>query len=739
MDSNIEYKKKYLKYKKKYLESKKIFHGGSHFPSPLEVAVGEPGQTLADMEHLAKNILDEKKITMTLRNGGKANLTLRDILDTDGIFDLAVIGKPQIDNIKEALARELSKFPVGKLANQLCLERHGVTADNAWPDDAFLKPKDNTQSQDIVQRIRNWLNEDTEYNSYSDIIKCILGRDKVDSTQIRHVLENKVPAQKQCARIIGEFVHPTPCYLCGIIIDTWHTGTPHCEHLLPVGQAVAFYWLARYRLGRGEHYPPHIKDFLRGEYKWSCSCCNRIKNDMPFVKSPDLATGAPFVMDDDKIDAFLDDLCDNIGEDDDWTLGSSTRPKFAVFFRGLPNEDKGTSLKGTETYKILCQRKKFQMAKPPMCGDDWRRERKDEIKKHFARVLYVVNHNFLRRGAAEFAEGTFVPQGFIPERAWCFVELAKIEMKIKIILALGDEGLVELFCENNAERRSLGLFEFAPNASTILVPTDPSKKKKRKEKRVAVKVKKARKPAPKKARKPAPKKVPKETPAEKATGPSPAWPSPLPSSVPAAWGPAFYEPPYASYGGKPVSLPGHALALPSARNPKTWGEIQHQVPVKEAVQEEAQEEVTIQEEVDATGLEKFLKKCISQRGFAKYLLFEILEEIIKDHPKDNIFILFVIDLLTDDEMNTLFFETFQKTITTQLGENEDEDAKEDAEDEDVVEDEDAKEDAEDEDAEEDGEDGNNEKVNEKTQLGKLINELTRILDDFEASLKKVEK
>ena len=73
-------------------------------------------------------------------------------------------------------------------------------------------------------------------------------------------------------------------------------------------------------------------------------------------------------------------------------------------------------------------------------------------------------------------------------------------------------------------------------------------------------------------------------------------------------------------------------------------------------------------------------------------------------------------------MNTLFFETFYKKNTTQLGENEDENNSEDAEN-----------------AEEDAEDEVVVEVDEKTQLGKLINELTEIIDNFELPPEKVEK
>ena len=46
--------------------------------------------------------------------------------------------------------------------------------------------------------------------------------------------------------------------------------------------------------------------------------------------------------------------------------------------------------------------------------------------------------------------------------------------------------------------------------------------------------------------------------------------------------------------------------------------------------------------------------------------YAILEEIIEYLPKNNIFILFVIKLLIDDDMNTLFFETYYTKNNTQF-------------------------------------------------------------------------
>ena len=486
----VDYKKKYLKYKKKYLESKKLFHGGAWpggpanllaLESPLTIATGTALAPLQGMEDLAHNILDTTGLINVPQQAGgvEAFLSLRDILDTDWIFDNYIIRVADLENLKESIALQLTNFPVGRGAQQLCLDRHGVSADEAWARDAFLQPGDRGQPQDITERIRRWLNQTIEYNSYSDIIRCVLGREGPDSGRIRHILENRVSAQRQCERIIGPFNNPTTCYMCGIVIDIWHAGTAHCEHLLPVGQALAIYWLAKANVTT-----PAQQDFLQHEYRWSCSCCNRVKNDRVFVRSPDLRTGTPFQIDDVSIMAFFTRLCEKIDPDrpfflqgdnhPDWA-GEPEHPYLEGFWPGrpddhvingvLPNGDLGGKLGGTETFEILCQRKKFQARNDIICTQDWIDARLVAIRNTLTPVTNIINHNFLRRGRGEWGArrqgpttppAVPMPVGF-NERAYCFVELAKIEMKVKIILALGDDGLVELFCRTNAARRSIGL------------------------------------------------------------------------------------------------------------------------------------------------------------------------------------------------------------------------------------------------------------------------------------------
>ena len=736
----IDYKKKYLKYKKKYLESKKIFHGGADprtLPSILTVATGTQMAPHPGMKVLATTILDDIKLRNVPLKGQPADrsedMSLRNIADMVGLFDYADIGMDLLENLKEEIARKLTNFPVTPaVANQLCREHHGVPADEAWAMDAFLQPGDPGQPADITERIKLWLNQNIEYNSYSDIIRCILGREIADSSTIRHFLESKVAAQQQCNRILGDFIPGERCYLCGILIDTWHTGTPHCEHLLPVGQALAIYWLAKDKMRPTDPYDPDRQAFLQFEYKWSCSCCNRVKNDWLFVfgQFADLS-GEPFIIDPNAIRDFVEKLCEKIGNEDFFKDPAPGQPRWQgepsepreswMGWPGrkedseisanppLPNGDTGKKLQGTENLQLLCQRKKFQMKQTELCKDDWKKRRIQAIIDTFTPVKNIINHNFLRRGAREEQVGRVDPPQGSVERVRCFVELAKIEMKIKIILALEDEGFVELFCKNNAARRSvvLGLTSapkgYEQNLSgpkgkkkTLKQRKDERKKKedeKKKKKREEEKKKRewdaaeakakadaererdaaeakakadAERDMRRRAREAREEEFKRKRPEQGQGQGSPgAW-----FGTDGAAGPP--EKQDTSMDVDDSMFMGGTNRRVNALTKTEAGKIEEYL--KQEGKEgdpldlvnkysDEEEESVAQEEAVATGLEK----CISQRGFTKYLLFEIFEEIIEDPPKNNIFILFVIDLLIDDRMNTLFFETFYKEKTTQLG------------------------------------------------------------------------
>jgi len=666
----VDYKKKYLKYKKKYLKYKKIFHNGgvgaafdpSNCLSPLTVAS-------ATAPELARVLLDEVDVQVNVRPPGviPVVLTLRAILETPGIFDTYIIERAQIDTLKDSIAVTMTNFPLRGLANDW-LVQHGVTASVAWAADAFLQHGNRGQSPNLTERIRRWFDQDLEYNAYSDIIRCILGREIPLSKTIRHILESKVTPQLQCTRILGPYdplVHPE-CYLCGIPIDTLHAGTAHCEHLLPVGQALAIYWLAKAN-------PLTIDQvaFLQHEYRWSCSCCNKLKSNRLFITPPDLATGRPFSIDNVAIGEFVVRLCERI---DPGTQFAAWAGPYLP--NELPNGDPGGELAGTETLEILCQRKKFQFPGPLLCSPAWMAERVDGIMTTFERVCNIINYNFLKRGRVEMMTRTMGISGVglaFAERPYSFVELAKIEMKVKIILALGDKGLVELFCRTNVARRSFWLgYAVPPGAAAapfVFRPgVNPGRRGRRKKRvgraeRGLVQERERKRESDAAQNRAATAEKQKEERGKRLLS-------------------------RRKEGGELI----HKLLFSHLQNfekgelkkkeyivDKKYSELEEVKSKEEECDEEEEEEYGEEEEEELDeesaevkpewelsyeDREVISKEIISPRGFTKYLLFEIFEEMIEYLPENNIFILFVITLLIDDDMNTSFYEKYYKEQNT---------------------------------------------------------------------------
>ena len=657
----VDYKKKYLKYKKKYLQSKKIFNkkslGGALPASPvhsLRVA-SESAQVLA------RTLLDEVMINLTNRvTVMKEEVSLGRILTERNVLDTYNIGMPQIQNLKDSIARKLTNFPLGDhpLAQVECKAQHGVLAYDSWVKDAFRAPG-NYDLLPLTDRIRNFLNQNIEYNCYTDVIKWILGREFSNSKQIRHILESKVGAQNQCNRIINEFEDGTICYLCGIQIDTFHTGTPHCEHLIPVGQALAIYWLAK----KTDFSEPE-KVFLRNEYKWSCSCCNRLKGNDQFINPPTLY-GTLFMISDDVIRNFVIHLCNLIGN--------------------TPLPEDLRKLNGTETLDILCQRKQLYLNGE--CTNDYQQGRRKAIGEAFDPVLKNINYNFLKKGGAESGKRNIIESG----RAEIFLELTKIEMMVKIILALGDEGLVELFCKTDVPRRSVAQL----NPSRVPVFTKIRKKVGR---RVTVpkilrkkvgrvedlyksrrkKINYTKNPRQMERDERRKKKMAeaiadrKATEAEEERGRVEREKAARDRQNQDRAQRRINRDKDRQAGGKTLSK-----LIPSLLQDFEKPELKEKIHslLQDFEKPELKEKIyTVDKENADTGLEKLKsedpqvikEKCIDPRGFTKYLLFEILEEIIEYLPKNNIFILFVIKLLIDDDMNTLFFETYYTKNNTQF-------------------------------------------------------------------------
>ena len=644
----VDYKKKYLKYKKKYLQSKKIFNkksfGGAMPASPVHsLRVASESAPV-----LARTLLDEVTINLTRRiTGVEQVLSLGTILTERNVLDTYNIGLPQIEILKDSIAERLATFPLGDLGQVECLAQHNILAHDSWVADTFREPG-NYDPRPLSERIRTFLNQNIEYNCYTDIIKCILGREFSNSKQIRHILESKVAAQNQCNRIINDFEDETICYLCGIQINTFHTGTPHCEHLIPVGQALAIYWLAK-----KSEFTDEERAFLRNEYRWSCSCCNKLKGNDQFINPPAL-DGTLFTINDGVIRNFLVELCNLITKE------------------SLPNEL--TQLFGYERLEILCQRKQYE-GLVGGCPPWYINDRTQDIHNTFVPVVENINHNFLKKGGPE----TMADNILINGRQEIFIELTKIEMMVKIILALGDEGMVELFCKVDVRRRSVAQLNPArvpvfpgrtPKVGRRVNVQDLYKSRRKKINKTINSRKKARDEKRKKSRVEA--RAAKKR-AEEAAAAAAAAEEAMRLAQ------HNQDRDHRAARGRPGQAGGKTLSklIPSLLQNFEKPELKEKIPIslQNFEKPELKEKIyTVDKENTATGLEKLKnedpqvikEKCIDPRGFTKYLLFEILEEIIEYLPKNNIFILFVIKLLIDDDMNTLFFETYYTKNNTQF-------------------------------------------------------------------------
>ena len=647
----VDYKKKYLKYKKKYLQSKKIFNkksfGGAMPASPVHsLRVASESAPV-----LAGTLLDEVTINLTRRiTGVEQVLSLGTILTERNVLDTYNIELPQIEILKNSIAEKLTTFPLGNLGQVECLAQHNILAYDSWVEDAFREPG-NYDPPPLTERIRTFLDKNIEYNCYTDIIKCILGREFSNSKQIRHILESKVSAQNQCNRIIGNFVEGQQCYLCGKPIRIVHTGTAHCEHLIPVGQALAIYWLAK----KADFTPAEI-DFLRNEYRWSCSCCNKLKGNDQFINPPTL-NRAPFTISDDLIRNFVIQLCNLINRQP-WPIPDD------------PDQLNPTPLTGNERLEILCQRKRYELGLRDGCNPlgNYIDDRTQEIHNTLDPVVQNINHNFLKKGHDETAVGHI----FVHGRPEIFIELTKIEMMVKIILALGDEGMVELFCKADVRRRSVAPLNpsrvpvfrgrtskvgrrVTPKVGRRVTVEDRYKSRRKKINKTINPKQKARDDRRKKrmAEARAARKAATEAAAEAAAAEEER--DRAQQEIDRAQR-RINRDKYRQAGGKTLSK-----LIPSLLQNFEKPELKEKI-------------YTVDKENTATELEKLKnedpqvikEKCIDPRGFTKYLLFEILEEIIEYLPKNNIFILFVIKLLIDDDMNTLFFETYYTKNNTQF-------------------------------------------------------------------------
>lgn len=95
---------------------------------------------------------------------------------------------------------------------------------------------------------------------------------------------------KQCNATIDALTDKTPCWICGLRIETKKLDkairghTAECEHVLPVAQGLLFLSLYgqcdKQRCATDSKY----KDFLRMEYDWSHVVCNQEKSVVNFIQ-----------------------------------------------------------------------------------------------------------------------------------------------------------------------------------------------------------------------------------------------------------------------------------------------------------------------------------------------------------------------------------------------------------------------------------------------------------------------
>jgi len=115
----------------------------------------------------------------------------------------------------------------------------------------------------------------------------------------RSILEKK-SATSQCNEALGSEWRTQPCYIC----TRPATEPMHCEHLLSIVTAVAFWGLINRRFEA--HEGPQHALFSR-IYAPAHECCNLIKSNYDFT----LFNGHQYVLNDDLINTLLDEIRDS--------------------------------------------------------------------------------------------------------------------------------------------------------------------------------------------------------------------------------------------------------------------------------------------------------------------------------------------------------------------------------------------------------------------------------------------
>ncbi len=109
-------------------------------------------------------------------------------------------------------------------------------------------------------------------------------------------------ANKQCLATIGDYSTKDKCYICGGRLSEY-LFSPECEHLLAIESALCHLWIAKDTKNLEKDL--EVKNFIRKEYKWAHTCCNRTKSNRDLIR--EINTGY-YEVDIDEILSLLEDI-----------------------------------------------------------------------------------------------------------------------------------------------------------------------------------------------------------------------------------------------------------------------------------------------------------------------------------------------------------------------------------------------------------------------------------------------
>lgn len=135
--------------------------------------------------------------------------------------------------------------------------------------------------------------------NYSEFLAEFFDTDKIKGTHWRAVLEGpggftKIGNPKtqianksdnlnpQCLATIGDYSTKDKCYICGGRLSE-KLFAPECEHLLAIESALCHLWIAK-DTKKLEKEDLEVKNFIRKEYKWAHTCCNRTKSKRDLIR-----------------------------------------------------------------------------------------------------------------------------------------------------------------------------------------------------------------------------------------------------------------------------------------------------------------------------------------------------------------------------------------------------------------------------------------------------------------------